>query len=287
MYTVSYTDPLFVIKDINQYILSIWFSSDGLSFFIYSPENKKILLIREQKLDAFNSHQSQTEYEKTINKEPLLNYDYQETRLFIETDKINIIPDSFYEKEIVTTFGKLIKQKKSDAIINNHNNNHRLIFSFKLHDATQCYIKNQFYNNEIHSSWEVFYELALEWIKQNEKTPFKVNTLFVKLKEKEVSLLATNGTMIIMANGFSTKNETDDAYYILNSFKTLNFDALKSPVVVFGDSTNKEKVTQQLKKFIKNVKDAELNMPSITNGQSFEYSFHHYIEIFYSCICEL
>jgi hypothetical protein len=90
------------------------------------------------------------------------------------------------------------------------------------------------------------------------------NKIVVNLQNTDLDVIVFSRETFLLGNHFRCNHLTDAVYYILFIWKQLKFDQLNDYLHIAGDSGSKEGLTENLKKYIKNV----IPMPALAGEAS-------------------
>ena len=98
------TDAAFDIEKTSEYILSIQVSLDGFSFSVVHPGNNRILAFKHTPLKISSESILSRHFESWTSTEDLWTKPFRKTRLIVFSPRFSLIPEIFYQKEMVEIF---------------------------------------------------------------------------------------------------------------------------------------------------------------------------------------
>lgn len=224
----------------NQYSLSIRFSSDGFSLYIYDETD---LLISKKNIEV--SLYSLKEYSifETITREVETQLEFKNTRIICESDIYTLIPSVFFNPETISDYLYFEREAgKNESIIVNQLPalDSTLIFALPqhLHNA----IKRLYPTVDIQHHLTSFLS---DVIKDRNDSSMKIWT---RTKMLDVAVIS-NGNITLL-NGYSYNTPEDFTFFVLNIFEQLSLDTETFKVHIYNLAKNIE-IKNILQKYLK------------------------------------
>ena len=247
MQNVYYIDSNFIKENSFQYILSIRYATDGLSFCIHE-ENDRLLAFFHQPLTADTPELLRQQILHIISGNYLLKLNYRQVYLLnCQPGKLLVPASSFQEATCADFYRMCIRTAGSDT------------FTWYRMDTPDSYLM------EHHSPRLVtFLEERYPGVKIiNSAAPFIRSSLaqasfnapyfFIDIHPHYFDLLLTQSNSIRLFNTFSYSTYTDIIYYLLNCLQQQGTDRAELQTVISGNHVGDKDLLSLLNRYVSEV----------------------------------
>ncbi|MEG1738178.1 MAG: DUF3822 family protein [Odoribacter sp.] len=275
MQNVYYIDNNFVKENSLQYILSIRYSTDGLSFCVHDYNNR-LLVFFLQPYNLDSSDAVIAKVKKIIVDDELLNLKYK--KVYILTcgkDKI-LLPAHIFNKNYLPDMYRLsLQPQKNDTLL------------YQKIKIMESYIVEALPRNFVTFLSSRYPSLCIV----NSAYPFiihslsniQINThhLFIDIHDQYFDVLLTRSNDVLLFNSFEYSAIPDLIYYSLNCLLQSNVNKDNLQTTVSGNLVNDPQLLETLSKYIPHISvlsDAPLSQ-LIKNNELNHSSFFHLLNI--------
>lgn len=264
-------------KNVDNYIMTIQYCLDGLSFVIFDNAEQKFIALKHY-------HYSK----KDITLENLLEELQEKESWKLEAFKnINIIIDNNTNTFIPKEYFQESLKEKYLALLNINKNANIMTDIIDEHDIVNVYSLNEdlgFLNDKVqtfHSSSILIKKIIKDFSSRNAET-----RAFVNVKNNSYELIIINNTKLILHNYFNFNTKEDFLYFLLFSFDQLNIDNESVPVYFMGFIEEKSPIIELCSRYIRNIRFFNRNndFNYITELDSVPY--YYYYTLYNSISCE-
>ncbi len=222
----------------NQYSLSIRFSSDGFSLYVYDISNKPVSL-KKTPLSLFSAREE--EIIKLLSEQPEINLNFKKIRVIFDTEKYSVVPTSIYEEKNASDFLYMEHTADNSEILLANDIlpwESTIIFTIpiKLRNA----IKHFYPIVEIESHMSYFLTDIVRL--QNE------NSIQIWVRAKQMDVVVLTSCNIKLINSYSYNTSEDFTYYTLSILEQLALDPHSCRVLLFN-STKKPELQRDILKY--------------------------------------
>lgn len=268
-------DKHFVKENSIQYILSIRFATDGLSFCVHDSSNR-LLLFSHQVYQPDSRMEGLTKIYQILTTEEILNLPYQKVYLLFCKQEKTLIPLPAFHKDHLAELYRLCfpLEKKEE-------------FLTRLIPRSECYFVES-HPTQLLTFLKTHYPAA---VMINHAYPFIIHSLtaaifpqeylFIDIQNRYFDLLLIHDKKITLFNTFTYRSVTDIVFHILNSLKQTNTNKETVQTTISGELVNDPKLFNTLNTYIPNVsllKDTRLNR--LLNDENLNSScFVHFLNI--------
>lgn len=267
------------LKD--NYILTIQYSLDGLSFVIFNTKEQAFICLKHYNISDKRISLDTLLIELQAKENWKLN-DFKKVNLLIDNNKSTFIPKDFFREENKAIYLKLlfrdeIRHINTDELqsINAVN-----IYSSKVNIST---LSSQFGNkiNIYHSSSILVESLVKEFSERNQET-----RAFVNVKNNMYELTIINNSTLIFHNYFNFNTKEDFLYFILFTFEQLKIDNETIPLYFMGFIEDKSPIMELCAMYIRNIRFFNRNNNLNYSNELDSIPFYYYYTLYSSVLCE-
>lgn len=247
MQSIYYLDSGFVKEDSVRYVLSIRFSTDGLSFCVHDSFDKLLAFYhRPYSLD------SQTELvakvKKAIVEEELLKLHYRKVYVVPCKEEKTLVPASVFQKEYLPDFYRLCQHtEKNDVLLYRKIRPMEAYLVEALPRSFTTFLTSRYQSLCIVNSAYPFILNSLA------STLLNREHLFVDIQDRYFDILITRNNDVLLFNSFAYQSVTDMVYYMLNCLKKTNVNKNNLQTTISGALANDPLLCSTLGTYIPSV----------------------------------
>ncbi len=250
MQSIYHLDPNFVKEKSTEYVLSIRFSTDGLSFCVHNGFNK-LLASLDSQVEVI------ARVKKALVEEELLNLPYKKVFVVPCKKEKTLIPAHIFNKTYLSDVYRLCQHaEKNDTLLYRKI---RLMEAYLVESLPRSFVTfltTRYQSLRIVNSAYPFIVHSLS------STLLNREHLFIDIQDRYFDLLLTKENEVVLFNTFAYNSLTDLLYYILNSLKSCHADTANLQTVVSGQLANDPKLYRTFSAYLPEV--AVLNAPALT-----------------------
>lgn len=263
-------------KNTDNYILTIQYYLDGLSFIVFDTAEQKFIALK---------HYHSTE--KNISLEILLLElqekegwkidEFKNVNILIDNNLNTFIPRDFFQEELKENYLSLLNISKHSNIMTDIITEQNIVNVYPLkNDINFTSDKVRIF----HSSSVLIKKLAREFSDRNSET-----RAFINVKNNSYELIILNNEKLIFHNYFNFNTKEDFLYFILFTFDQLNIDNESIPLYFMGFIEEKSSIVELCSRYIRNIRffnrDNDFNY--INELNSVPYYYYYTLYSFISC----
>lgn len=263
------------------YILTIQYSLDGLSFVIFDIENQQFVSLKHYKTEdkslSLNALLSELQ-----EKESWKINDFFKVFFLIDNNFNTFVPGQLYDKDLKEDYLKLLNiphdsQVATDTI--------PFFNIYNVYPVTKdIELSLEDFSNKIevrHASTILIESLIKEF---SNRTPEA--RAFVNVKDNSFELTVINNCNLIFHNYFNFNTKEDFLYFILFTFEQLHIDNEIVPLFFMGFIEEKSAIVELCSRYIRNIRfyNRNNNYEYISDLDSIPY--YYYYTLYNSVSCE-
>lgn len=228
----------------NQYSLSIRFTSDGFSLFIFD-ENQKLLSSKKTPADLFSL--TEDKLFDLLANEKELSLNFHSIRVVFETDIYSVIPKVLFDatnaKDMLTF--QHAEANIADTILYNELLAWNAVLTFTIPKAINSAIRKILPEVDIehHIIDFVNDEIAL----QND------SSIHIYVRNNRMDIIALKNGKLTLINTYDFSTKEDFLYYVMNIYEQLSLDSEKCNTSIYN-ANKKPELAELVGKYIKNCK---------------------------------
>jgi len=229
MHTLSLVDEAFDINSTSEYYLSIRISTNGFSFVVGDPVQKKTLVLFHQDLFINNSEIFLDKLKAVYSEMEMIRLPYKKTGIFYSIpEKTFLIPNEFHTEEKANEIYSFQSEKSfNEKIILSESPFFDNFIVFSIPESIFIFLKYKYPDTEIIN------DLVLTGIPQNKEE----STFHVFISRQSIEILLIEKGHIKFYNTFPYRNNNDILYSVIGSVRAMD----KHPDIVYTDGyINKE-----------------------------------------------
>lgn len=247
MQNIQYIDSNFVKEDSIQYILSIRYSTDGLSFCIHDPNNK-LLVFFFQPYNLDTKDAVIAKVKKALVSEELLNLRYRKVYVLpCEKEKILIPAHAFQKNSLPDMFRLCLQPQKNDTLL------------YRKIRLMESYIAEALPRSFVTFLTGRYQSLCIV----NHAYPFIINSLsnillntnhlFIDIHDQYFDILVTRSSDVLLFNSFTYGSVPDLIYYTLSCLKQCNITQDNLQVTLSGSLTQDAQLLDTFHNYLPNI----------------------------------
>lgn len=247
MQNVYYIDSNFIKENTSQYILSIRYSTDGLSFCIHDSNNKLLVFYFQPfNLDTADAVIAKTK--KILVDNELLNLKYKKVYILpCNKEKILIPAHAFNKTNLADLYRLCLQPQKNDTLLYRKIKIMESYIVENLPRSFVTFLTSRFQSLCIVNSAYPFIISSLSNIL------FNTNHLFIDIQDQYIDLLLTKSNDILLFNSFTYNSLSDIIYYALNCLQQCNVNKDNLQTTLSGNLVNDSALVATLGKYIPNI----------------------------------
>ena len=257
-------------KNTDNYIMTIQYYLDGLSFVIFDTVENKFIALKH-----YHFSKKDISLEELLSelqeKESWRLEDFKHVNILIDNNINTFVPKEFFQEEMKDNYLSLLNIKNSNVLTD----------SIAEHDIVNVYSTNNninFLNDNIkihHSSTVLIKKLIKEFSSRNQET-----RAFINVKNNSYELIIINNNKLVFHNYFNFNTKEDFLYFILFTFDQLNIDNESIPLYFLGFIEEKSPIVELCSRYIRNIRffnrDNDFNYISELNSVPYYYYYTLY-----------
>ena len=276
MHTLSLVDKTFDINSTSEYYISIRISTDGFSFVVGDPLQKKAIVLYHQELFINNSDIFLDKLKSIYSDMEMIRLPYKKTRIsYSIPEKTVLIPKEIYSEENADEIYNFQCGKNfNEKIIHSESTFLDNFIVFPIPEPIFLFLKDKYPDTSITN------DLILTKIPQDtEEQIFNIS-----ISRQSLEILSVEKNHIKYYNTFPYKNNNDILYYILGAVRTLD----KRPEIVFIDGyINKDSdIFKRLSSYFKHISVLDKGMTGQYSNLSIENKDARFNKLYNSFSCE-
>lgn len=231
-----------------QTILSIRITTDGFYFSIYNPIQGNFQVTQIQ-IDRKRSIVSN--FKNIVATNPFLSQLYKKVNIIVANTRTILHPLHLFEeskiKDLYYISQKLINT--TNDVLSNQLENNNLAVIFSINNVLHKYLTEHFSGGV--NIYAQNTPLLNHFNKEALNSPS--NKLFIYFEEECMQVFAYNRDKLILNNNYLSKEINNQLYYILYTWKQLNFSQEKDDLYLLGYLDQKEELIEVIKKYISSI----------------------------------
>ena len=255
MQNIYFIDNTFVKENSASYILSIRYSTDGLSFCIHNPNDRLIAFFHQPySLDTKDAVIAKAK--KIIVEDELLNLKYKKVYVVPCSKEKVLIPAHLFNKNYLPDMYRIcIQPEKNDTLLYRKIRVMESYIAESLPRSFVNFLSTRYQSLCIINSAYPFIIDSLS------NTLMNSNHLFIDIQDQYFDILLTSSSSILLFNSFSYGSVSDLIYYTLNCLKNCGVTKESLQTNISGNLVNDPKLLNTLNMYLPNI--TVLNAPGL------------------------
>lgn len=252
----------------DQYSLSIRLSADGFSFSLYNPHDEGYLFYEPYSVNI--AYSLTANVKEMLNSSEVFKHTYKRVYIMYDTTRVTPVPfELFEDDEMEDLFYSNFPKVDNETVFCNILEKSNIVLLFGIDKHAYQLLNEQFPNAKYFATVSPLTEYFQKKSKTNNKR------LYAYLQKNGINVFAFDNGRPVLINSFSCEKFEDRIYYLLYIWKQLGFDAEIDELYMVGNIAEKDKLTDELKKYTRNVSlfvpKSELNRPILTQREDIPF----------------
>ena len=234
------------IKNPNRSILTIYTGEEHFSLSLYNPEEQGSFLYKElsdeDQTDAF------AVFKEVFFDNPFFSLPFRKVWIMNRTPNFLFIPDAINKEKTQDDFLHFLFPERQGTTLNHSISHTGINVLYQLPEAIHHFMLRSFAAPEfIHYSTP----LITYFLKKSRNS--NVRQMIVNLRKKGLDIFCFSEGTFILGNYFPCKSLSDMVYFILFTWKQLQWDQLNDRLLISGNTGFKDELTEKLAFYIQEV----------------------------------
>lgn len=229
-----------------QYTLSIRLSADGFSFSVCDTEQDLIFFSGKEVDPAI----SITANLKRIFRETdFLNHSFGRVTVLMVSNRFTLVPAELHEGDGHTLFRFNHSPKRNEMILNSLPPANETAVTFGIDKSVYNFLTDRF-----HGAVEFHSPVSLLTAYFSELSRFgDMKKMYACIRGKALDLYCFGEEGLLLVNSFECKKDADRQYYILYSWKQLQFDQERDKLHLIFENREQGELQRELSRFVKDI----------------------------------
>ncbi len=228
-----------------KYSLSIRLTPNGFSFLIFSASDKVVHYYNEK---AFSPTLSMSENIKRFFFESnIFTHPFSRINVSVVSGRYTLVPNEFFDKRGITDLFRFNIHGDSGKVLYNYVESDDLNIIFDMEDDTYSFL----YRNVWNPTFSNFISHLLPFCHSYGEVEKK--RCFVFFDDDMISVVCYNGQALLSANTYTSSNQSDLIYNVVNIWDKHGFDQNDDFLYIDGYAENNWESINTLRQLIKNV----------------------------------
>lgn len=227
--------------------LSIRLSTDGFSFSIYNPLQNTSPTVVEKEITP--SLSLTANLKAVFRESDFLKHPYKRINIMMAGKRFTVVPLELFEKEQAELlFYHNHQKRENETVIYNILQKNNVVIIFGMDKSACSFLKEQYPEARFYSqSTPLIDYFSVKSRLGNSKK------MYASIRQHSIDIYCFERGHLLLANSFECTYTEDRIYYLLYTWKQLEFDQERDELHLTGNLTDKETLTDKLKKFISQV----------------------------------
>ncbi len=265
----------------DNYILTIQYSLDGLSFVIFDTSEQKFICLKHYNIADKEVSLNSLLIELQAKENWRLN-DFRKVNILIDNNRNTFIPKDYFQEENKETYLRLLSRKPSHHINTDEVSSINAINVYSLDDNIITLLTSFSSKINIYHSSSILIESL---IKEFSERSHEIRA-FVNVKNNIYELTIINNSRLILHNYFDFNTKEDFLYFILFTFEQLKIDNETVPLYFMGFIEEKSPIVELCSRYVRNIRFFNRNNNLNYCKELDSIPFYYYYTLFGSISCE-
>ncbi|WP_455587398.1 DUF3822 family protein [Bacteroides sp.] len=227
-----------------QYTLSIRLSTDGFSFSIYNPIHESSLSFFEKEITP--SLSLTANLKEVFRETDFLTLSYKRINILMADKRFTHVPLDFFEEAAAEMlFYHNHSKKENEIVLYNVLSRNNAAVIFGMDKSAHLFLKEQFPEAQFYSQASPISEYF-----STKSRLGNSKKMYVSLRKNTIDLFCYERGHLLLANSFECEQTADRVYYLLYTWKQLNFNQERDELHLTGILADKENLVKELRKYI-------------------------------------
>lgn len=265
----------------NNYIMTIQYSLDGLSFVIFDCLEQKFLCLKHYNISEKSIPLDTLLIEIQAKENWKLN-DFKKVNLLIDNNRNTFIPKDYFQDKNKELYLRLLSEEPSNHINTEEVSSINAINVYSLDENINTLLSQFSDRINIHHSSSILIEsLVKEFSERNPET-----RAFVNVKNNMYELTIINNDNLVLHNYFSFNTKEDFIYFILFTFEQLKIDNETIPMYFMGFIEEKSPIVELCSRYIRNIRFFNRNNSLNYSNELNSIPYYYHYTLYNSILCE-
>lgn len=227
-----------------QYTLSIRLSTDGFSFSLYNPIHDGSLSIIEKEIEP--SLSLTANLKAVFHASDFLSYPYKRVNIMMTGKRFTIAAlELFDEEQAELLFYHNHRKLENETVVYNILQKNNISVVFGIDKSAYTFLNEQYSEARFYSQATPLIDcFSVKSRLGNNKQ------MFASIRREGLDIYCFERGRLLLANSFECIHTEDRIYYLLYTWKQLEFDQKWDELYLTGTIPDKEIMMNELKKFI-------------------------------------
>ncbi len=229
------------------YTLSIRLSTDGFLFSVYNPINDSTHEVAILTLDSSTSLAANLK--RAIQENDFLQLCYKRVNVIVNTNRYTNLPlDLYNESSIIDVFSFNHSKQKNEIVLSNHFKHSKSISIFGMDNSCHDLLINQYTKPAFYCRSFLLNEFFV-----SKSHLGNSRKMYISFNKSSIDILCYERNHLQFINTFDTSHHNDIIYFVLGTWKQLNYDQQHDELHLTGLFEEKEIIIKELKEYIQQV----------------------------------
>jgi len=241
-----------------QCILTIYTGREQFSFSVYNPKEAGSYFYRELAVD--NQTDAFSVFKEMFFEQTLFSLPFRKVWIMSRTPDFIYLPDSLYKDQYRNDFMDFLLSDRQEVTLSNSVSAAGITVLYQLPEAVCQFMLRSFAQPEfIHYSTP----LITCFLKESKKSD--ACQMVVNLQKNGLDIFCFSKETFLLGNYFPCKDLSEALYYILFTWKQLQFNQLDDYLHIIGNNVFKKELVKKLALYIQ-----QIHFPAIPSEIQFE-----------------
>lgn len=227
-----------------QYTLSIRLSTDGFSFSIYNPIYESSLSFFEKEITP--SLSLAANLKQVFCATDLLALPYKRVNILMATNRFTAVPSELFDNEQTEIlFYHNHPKRENETVLYNVLSRNNIVIIFGIDKSAYQFLKDQYPEARFYSQASPLNEYF-----STKSRLGNSKKMYVSLRKNAIDLFCYERGHLLLINSFECRRTSDRIYYLLYTWKQLDFNQERDELHLTGILADKETLIKELRKYI-------------------------------------
>ena len=225
----------------NLYILSIRFSTDG---FYFSVDGTPYYIYKPNDLLSMTAN-----FKQALKDMPCLENSFRHVDVTIDSPRFTLMPlDYFEDDQADAVYYHNLTRQDNEIVRYNILPDSNIVVLFGIDSALYNLLEDKYHDVSFNAHVSTLIKDAMSGGKTKQGKQMRCH-----IGEHAITIVATEGNRLLLANAYADKSLSDSLYYILLSWKHLSFSQTEDGLTLTGNADACKALKEQACKYIRNV----------------------------------
>lgn len=265
-------------QNTDNYIMTIQYSLDGLSFTIFDKNERKYLCLKHYTISDKNTSLKDI-LRELQEREPWLLRDFHKVFFILDNCHNTLVPKKFYSEDMAIHYLRTLNMPSANVRVDAIGSD--IVNIYPIDDDIIIAINN--FREDIsirHASTIAISSLIREFSERTAET-----RAFVNVKNNHLELIVLDNDRLVFHNYFNFNTKEDFLYFILFSFEQLKLDNETIPLYFMGFIENNSSIVNLCSRYIRNIRfiNKNNNLRFVNELNATPYYYHYTLYNTVSC----